>query len=322
MMGAAVLSAKACLRSGVGKLTCYICKEGYIIMQTAVPEAMCAMFGNTFIKDIDNLKNFDVTGIGPGIGRHLSHKQLLQKVFKNSNGPVVIDADALNVLSNYSSLYKLIPEHSIITPHPKEFERLFGKSENDFDRIELALKKAKDLNIYIVLKGHYTLIATPEGKGYFNSTADRFIQAEKLYKLGIIKHILISGGNGKFDNSNFREGSWVKNELSIMGIPDSVIFVEDHSNDTFDNAAYAKQILDSLQLSPPYLLITSAHHMPRASLIFKNAGVITAPFPCNYIEGRGDVSFSSFIPNPSVLPKWNYYLKERAGYLWYYFKKK
>jgi NAD(P)H-hydrate epimerase len=141
-------------------------------MQTAVPEAMCAMFGNTFIKDIDNLKNFDVTGIGPGIGRHLSHKQLLQKVFKNSNGPVVIDADALNVLSNYSSLYKLIPEHSIITPHPKEFERLFGKSENDFDRIELALKKAKDLNIYIVLKGHYTLIATPEGKGYFNSTGN------------------------------------------------------------------------------------------------------------------------------------------------------
>jgi len=172
MMGAAVLSGKACLRSGVGKLTCYICKEGYSIMQTSVPEAMCAMFGNTFIKDINNLKNFDVTGIGPGIGRHLSHKQLLQKVFKNSSGPIVIDADALNVLSNYSSLYKLVPAHSIITPHPKEFERLFGKSENDFERIELALKKAKDLNIYIVLKGHYTLVATPEGKGYFNSTGN------------------------------------------------------------------------------------------------------------------------------------------------------
>ncbi len=172
MMGAAVLSAKACLRSGVGKLTCYICKEGYTIMQTSLPEAMCAMFGNTFIKDIDNLKNFDVTGIGPGIGRHLSHKELLQKVFKNSKGPIVIDADALNVLSNYSSLYKSIPEQSIITPHPKEFERLFGKSDNDFERIELVLKKAKDLNIYIVLKGHYTLIATPDGKGYFNSTGN------------------------------------------------------------------------------------------------------------------------------------------------------
>ncbi len=161
-----------------------------------------------------------------------------------------------------------------------------------------------------------------EGNGYFNSTCDRFIQAEKLYKLGIIKHILISGGNGKFDNSSFREGAWAKNEMSIMGVPDSVIFVEDRSNDTFDNAAYAKQILDSLHLNPPYLLITSAHHIPRASLIFKNAGVVTAPFPCNYIEGRSNISFSSFIPDPSILPRWNYYLKETAGYLWYYLKKK
>ena len=123
MMGAAVLSAKACLRSGAGKLTCYICKEGYVIMQTAIPEAMCKMFGNTFIKDIENLKNFDAIGIGPGIGRHLSHKQLLQKVFKNSKNPIVIDADALNVLSSYPALYKSIPPDSIITPHPKEFER-------------------------------------------------------------------------------------------------------------------------------------------------------------------------------------------------------
>ncbi|MEP6926488.1 MAG: NAD(P)H-hydrate dehydratase [Ginsengibacter sp.] len=172
MMGAAVLSAKACLRSGVGKLTTYICTQGNTIMQTAVPEAMCKMFGNTFIKDIENLKNFDVIGIGPGIGRHLSHKQLLQKVFKNFRKPVVIDADALNVLSSYPSLYKLIPTQSVITPHPKEFERLFGKSGNDFERIILALKKAKELNIFIVLKGHHTLIASPDGKGYFNSTGN------------------------------------------------------------------------------------------------------------------------------------------------------
>jgi len=160
-----------------------------------------------------------------------------------------------------------------------------------------------------------------EGKGYFNTTADRFIQAEKLYKLGTIKHILISGGNGKFDDKNFREGAWAKNELSVMGIPDSVIFIEDRSNDTFDNAVYAKQILDSMQLSPPYLLITSAYHIPRASLIFKNAGVPTVPFPCNYFEGRSRFSFSSIIPSPSILPGWDFYLKETAGYLWYYFKK-
>ena len=172
MTGAAVLSAKACLRSGAGKLTCYICKEGYVIIQTAIPEAMCKMFGNTFIKDIENLKNFDAVGIGPGIGRHLSHKQLLQKVFKNSKNPIVIDADALNVLSSYPALYKSIPPGSIITPHPKEFERLFGKLGNDFERINMALQKARELSIYIVLKGHRTLIATPDGKGYFNSTGN------------------------------------------------------------------------------------------------------------------------------------------------------
>ena len=154
--------------------------------------------------------------------------------------------------------------------------------------------------------------------GYFNSTSDRFIQVVKLYKLGNIKHILISGGNGKVDITTFREGAWVKTELTAMGIPDSVIFVEDRSNNTSDNAVYAKQILDSLQLRPPYLLITSAHHVPRASLLFKNAGISIVPFPCSYIAGRGDFSISSLLPRISALSAWNIYLKETAGYLWYY----
>ena len=166
--------------------------------------------------------------------------------------------------------------------------------------------------------------ASPDAdeKGYFNSTADRFIQVIKLYKLGQIKHILISGGNGKADKKNFREGAWVKGELTAMGIPDSVIFAEDISNNTFDNAVYAKQILDSIHLKPPYLLITSAHHIPRASLLFKNAGILTVPFPCNYIAGRGDFNFSSLLPQPGVLLEWNIYLKETAGYLWYYLRGK
>ena len=172
MMGATVLSAAACLRAGVGKLTVYTCKQGYAIMQTSVPEAMCKVFGNTFIKDIRDLKDFDVVAIGPGIGQHASHKQLLQTIFKIFKKPVVIDADALNILSKYPALYKSIPPGSVITPHPKEFERLFGKTKNDFERIELTLKKAKELNIFIVLKGHHTLIASPDGKGYFNSTGN------------------------------------------------------------------------------------------------------------------------------------------------------
>ncbi|MDQ2864258.1 MAG: NAD(P)H-hydrate dehydratase, partial [Bacteroidota bacterium] len=177
MMGAAEMSAKACLRSGVGKLSVYICKQGYNIMQIAVPEAMCTMFGNTFIKDVKNVKDFDVIGIGPGIGKHVSHTELLQKVFRDFKKPIVIDADALNVLSKNTALYKSIPSQSIITPHPKEFERLFGQTANDpiptgFERIYLAMQKAKELNIYIILKGHHTLIATPDGKGYFNSTGN------------------------------------------------------------------------------------------------------------------------------------------------------
>ncbi len=172
MMGAAVLSSSACLRSGVGKLTSVICETGYNIMQTTVPEAMCKVSGENHITGFKNFEGFDAIGIGPGIGRYDSHKILLQDLFNNFKKPIVIDADALNVLSEHRELYSLIPQGSIITPHPKEFERLFGKSESDFDRINLALSKAKELNIFIVLKGHYTFIATPDGKGYFNSTGN------------------------------------------------------------------------------------------------------------------------------------------------------
>ena len=85
---------------------------------------------------------------------------------------MVIDADALNVISENKELLQSIPPLSILTPHPKEFERLFGKTESDFERLQLALEKSRELNIYIVLKGHFTFISTPEGKGYFNSTGN------------------------------------------------------------------------------------------------------------------------------------------------------
>jgi len=171
-----------------------------------------------------------------------------------------------------------------------------------------------------IVPGGFASVDVDEN-GYFNATADRFIQALKLFKLGKITHILINGGNGKIDKKNFREGAWVKGELITMGIPDSVIYAEDKSNNTSDNAIYAKQILDSVQLKPPYLLITSAHHVPRASLLFKNAGVSTVPFPCSYIAGRGTFKFSSLLPQFSALSDWNPYLKETAGYLWYKLKK-
>ncbi|CAN5212040.1 bifunctional ADP-dependent NAD(P)H-hydrate dehydratase/NAD(P)H-hydrate epimerase [soil metagenome] len=172
MMGAAVLSAKACLRSGIGKLTCFIPSEGYNILQTNAPEAMCKTFGKKYIRNIHDFKHFDAIGIGPGIGEHISHKELFKKLFNEFGKPLVIDADGLNALSKDPSLYKAIPRDSILTPHPKEFERLFGRTKDNFEQLDLALSKAKELQIYIVLKGHYTFIATPDDIGYFNSTGN------------------------------------------------------------------------------------------------------------------------------------------------------
>ena len=172
MMGAAVLAATACIRSGVGKMTCFIPKTGYDILQVSIPEAMCKTFGKKHLAEIKDDFQFDVLAIGPGIGIASSHKNLLKSIFKKFKKPMVIDADALNVLSQNPSLYKKIPEGSILTPHPKEFERLFGKTPSDFHTIELALKKAAEFRIYIVLKGHHTFIATPSRKGYFNSTGN------------------------------------------------------------------------------------------------------------------------------------------------------
>jgi hydroxyethylthiazole kinase-like uncharacterized protein yjeF len=173
MMGAAVLCAKACLRSGVGKLTCHIPAVGYTIMQVSVPEAMCqADSAEHYIKSVNGLDKYNVIGIGPGLGRHASHTALLESVFAQHHHPMVIDADALNILSEQPQLIKKIPAGSVLTPHPKEFERLFGKTGNDFDRLQMALQKAGEYGLHIVLKGRYTFIATSDGTGYFNPTGN------------------------------------------------------------------------------------------------------------------------------------------------------
>jgi len=172
MMGAAVLTAQACLRSGVGKLTAFIPECGYNILQTAVPEALCMVENEKYLLATPDIKKFDAVGIGPGMGMHASNKDLLATVFQQTNKPMVIDADALNTIAENRAPLKSIPAASILTPHPKEFERLFGKTENDFERLELALQKSKEHNINILLKGHYSFLSTPEGNGYFNSTGN------------------------------------------------------------------------------------------------------------------------------------------------------
>jgi len=173
-MGAAILCARACLRSGAGLTTCYIPKGGYEIIQAAVPEAMAITDSNTSIltRIEGDLSKFTCIGIGPGIGTASETKKLLYEVFEASKAPLILDADALNIISSDNQLLKKIPPHSVLTPHPKEFERLFGKTANDFDRLRLVQQRAKELSIVIILKGHHTVIAMPDGQVYFNITGN------------------------------------------------------------------------------------------------------------------------------------------------------
>ncbi len=182
------------------------------------------------------------------------------------------------------------------------------------------VSKDKPYSCGILLGG----FASPDenGTGYFNNSSERFLQAVKLYKEGKILSILISGGNGKDVDKKFSEGEWAKNEMLKMGIPDSAVIYEDKSDNTADNALNTKRLLDSASLHPPYLLITTASHIPRATLIFKTAGIPTVDFPCNYLAGRSGYSFFEIIPNPSVLLVWNFYIKETAGYCAYLLKEK
>lgn len=173
-IGAAILSAKACLRSGAGLLTCHIPKCGYDILQTSVPEVMVMTdFNSSFITKIeDDLTKYKAIGIGPGLGTASETKMFLRELFDNYRNPIVLDADALNIIASQKELLQMIPAGSILSPHPKEFERLFGETANEFDRVLLALQKAAELKCIIILKGHHSFIATPDGKGFFNSTGN------------------------------------------------------------------------------------------------------------------------------------------------------
>lgn len=173
-MGAAVLAAKACLHSGVGLLTCFIPKSGYVIMQTSIPEAMVMTDEHeNFVSQLPNeIDNYHSIGIGPGIGTSPETQNLISFITRRYKKPFIIDADGLNCLAIQKSLIEQLPANSILTPHPKEFDRLFGNHTNDFDRMTTARNKAREHSVIIVLKGHHTMIATPGGNVFFNSTGN------------------------------------------------------------------------------------------------------------------------------------------------------
>ncbi|HZX74575.1 MAG TPA: NAD(P)H-hydrate dehydratase [Cyclobacteriaceae bacterium] len=172
-MGACVLSAKAALRSGVGLLTVHVPKNGYAIIQTAVPEAMVSIdVDDEFVTSIPDTEKYNATGIGPGIGQSPETIKALSVLLTKSTKPLVVDADALNILASHRELLHSIPEKSILTPHPKEFERLVGNWKNDFERLEKLKEFSKQLKSIVILKGAYSAVATPDGSVYFNSTGN------------------------------------------------------------------------------------------------------------------------------------------------------
>ncbi|MDH6253220.1 hydroxyethylthiazole kinase-like uncharacterized protein yjeF [Chryseobacterium sp. H1D6B] len=170
-IGAAVLAVKSALKTGAGLTFVLAPKCGYEILQTSCPEAMFIEGGSEFIKNFE-IQEDSVYGVGPGLGTHPETEKSFIKFLKDYKRPLVLDADALNIISQDRKNLKLIPKGSIISPHPKEFERLFGTSKNSFERLSMAVKKADELDIYIVLKDHHTQIVTPQGNVYYNITGN------------------------------------------------------------------------------------------------------------------------------------------------------
>jgi len=171
-IGAAILASQACLKSGAGLLTVLLPKCGVDIMQTSTPEAMVLESDENLIVEIPDVANYDVIGIGPGIGTSEETARSLEKLFKSTNMPVVIDADAINILSQNKALIEHIPESSILTPHTGEFRRLVGEWKNDYERLSLQLEFAQKHKVTVLLKGAHTSIAGSTGLVFFNSTGN------------------------------------------------------------------------------------------------------------------------------------------------------
>lgn len=172
-IGAGVLCARACLRSGAGLLTVYVPACGYNIMQTSVPEAMVLTDSSEdHFSETPAAEGYDVLGMGPGLGTKESTMEAFRTLLQNTHQPMVLDADALNLMSKDNELLEYLPKNAILTPHPKEFERLAGSWENDFDRLEKQREFSRRYQVVVVLKGAHTSIASPDGTVYFNSTGN------------------------------------------------------------------------------------------------------------------------------------------------------
>jgi len=173
-MGAAVLASRSCLRTGVGLLTTHVPRLGYSILQNSIPEAMASIDQSDLIfTQNPDLTPFNAVGIGPGLDTKCNTGRGIQQMLEEElKKPMVIDADALNLLAKNPEWLKNLPTETILTPHPGEFARLTRSVDCGYERLKLAMDYALENGVVLVLKGAYTAIACPDGTCWFNSTGN------------------------------------------------------------------------------------------------------------------------------------------------------
>lgn len=194
MMGAAALSARAAGRAGAGKVRMIVPECGYTIVQTLAPEAMAMQAGTDHLEHWGEVSAEGI-GIGPGMGTHPDTSAALHQFLKQATKPLVLDADALNILAAHPEWLALVPTHTILTPHPGEFQRLFGQTDNSLQRTERARAMAMRYNIHIVLKDRYSFIALADGRCYYNTAGNAGLATGGSGDVltGIITGLLASG---------------------------------------------------------------------------------------------------------------------------------
>jgi len=170
-----------------------------------------------------------------------------------------------------------------------------------------------------IVLGGFVSYNLKEDKAYFNPASDRFIETALLYKTGHIEKIIVSAGNGYVVKHNFQEALFVKDQFIQLGIPEQDIFTDGLSRNTYENALNTKKICDSLHLNGPFLLISSAMHLPRAEKLFRNQKLDIRSYPCDFVTQNIANNFweDYLLPSAFTFSQWDTFIKELTGLLIY-----
>jgi uncharacterized SAM-binding protein YcdF (DUF218 family) len=195
------------------------------------------------------------------------------------------------------------------------FIRLLVQS---YEPAPAVLKNGETFQAGIVLGG-FVSYNSRDDRGYFNSSADRFIQTALLYRTGRIRKVIVAAGNGYITKNNFREAWFTRDRLVELGIPAADIYTDAESRNTLENAVYSKKIIDSFHIPGPYLLISSAMHLPRASMVFEHAGIRSTIYPCDFVSRRAGNNWLEdyLLPSAPALGHWDNFIKEILGVITY-----